>query len=138
MMVWKWNAIGSNHTLDFEFWSFPGLWYAVPYCLVIPGSCIELQLHISHTTMRVSIQSTDNHFVLYNYYFSLSVQYSIYYMKYSTQFFFLFKAARVAYGSSRARSQIGATVAGLCHSHSNTGSELHLWPMLQLVAMLDP
>ena len=43
---------------------------------------------------------------------------------------FLFTAALAAYGSSRARGQIGA--AGLCHSHSNAGSELHLQPMLQL------
>ena len=41
--------------------------------------------------------------------------------------------------SSQARGQIGATAAGLRHSHSNTntGSEPHLQPML-LVAMLDP
>ena len=51
-------------------------------------------------------------------------------------FFFLFMAAPVAYGSSRARGQIGAAAAGLHHSHSNTGSELHLGPMLQLVATL--
>ena len=33
---------------------------------------------------------------------------------------------------------IGAAAAGLCHSHSNAGSdELHLQPVLQLTATLD-
>ena len=34
--------------------------------------------------------------------------------------------------------QIGATAAGLHHSHSNSGSELPLWPTPELMAMLDP
>ena len=41
-------------------------------------------------------------------------------------FFSLFKAVPVAYGSSQARGRIGAAGASLCHSHSNTRSELHL------------
>ena len=40
--------------------------------------------------------------------------------------FFFLMAAYVAYGRSQARGQIGATAAGLYHSHSNTGSKLHL------------
>ena len=39
---------------------------------------------------------------------------------------------------SQARGQMGATAAGLCHSHSNSGSELCLWPTSQLRAMPDP
>ena len=31
-----------------------------------------------------------------------------------------------AYGGSQARGLIGAVAAGLCHSHSNAGSEPHL------------
>jgi len=31
-----------------------------------------------------------------------------------------------AYGGSQARGLIGAVAAGLCQSHSNSGSELHL------------
>ena len=49
--------------------------------------------------------------------------------------FLLFRPAPSAYGSSQARSWIRATAAGLCHSHSNTGSEPHLWPTPQLMAM---
>ena len=37
---------------------------------------------------------------------------------------FYFLATCVAYGSSQARGQSGAIAAGLCHSHSNAGSEL--------------
>ena len=37
-----------------------------------------------------------------------------------------------------ARSRIEAAAFGLCHSHGNTGSELHLLPMPQVAAMLDP
>ena len=41
-------------------------------------------------------------------------------------------------GGSQARSRVGATAARLCHSHSNSGSELHLQPTTQLTAMPDP
>ena len=52
--------------------------------------------------------------------------------------FCLFRATLTAYGGSQARSQIGAVVASLCHSHSNAGSELCLRPTPQLKATLDP
>ena len=38
----------------------------------------------------------------------------------------------------RVRGWIGDAAAGICHSYSNPRSKLHLWPMLQLVVMLDP
>ena len=41
-------------------------------------------------------------------------------------FFFSVKDSPMAYGNSQARGQIGATAAGLHHSHSNAGSEPHL------------
>ena len=53
-------------------------------------------------------------------------------------FCFSFVAIPAAYGSSRAGGRIKAVAAGLHNSHSNTGSEQHLWPTLQVVAMLDP
>ena len=53
-------------------------------------------------------------------------------------FFFLVAAAPAAYGSSWVRGWIRAAAASLLHSHSNMGSELHLWPMPQLVAIPDP
>ena len=43
-----------------------------------------------------------------------------------TYFFFTFRAATVAYGSSCSRGQIGASAASLYHSHSNAISEPHL------------
>ena len=53
-------------------------------------------------------------------------------------FFLLFRAALVAYGGSQARGPIGAVAAGLHHSHGNAGSEPHLQPIPQLMAMPDP
>ena len=50
----------------------------------------------------------------------------------------LFRATPTAYGGSQARGQIGAVTAGLCHSHSNTGSEPHLWPTPQLMVTSIP
>ena len=44
----------------------------------------------------------------------------------------------MAYGSSQARDQIGATAAGLYLHYSNTGSEPRLGPTPQLLAMPDP
>ena len=46
----------------------------------------------------------------------------------------LFRAAPETYGGFQARGQIGATTAGLRHSHSNARSEPHLWPTPQLMA----
>ena len=56
-------------------------------------------------------------------------------------FFCLFafsRAVPAAYGGSQERGRIGAVDAGLHHSHSNTGSEPSLQPILQLTAMPDP
>ena len=53
-------------------------------------------------------------------------------------FFCLFRATPVAYGGSQARGLIGAAAAGLRHSHSNAGYELHLQPTPQLTATPDP
>ena len=51
--------------------------------------------------------------------------------------FFFLRAVPVAHGSSQARGRIKATAAGLHHSHSNSGSELHLKPTPQLMATPD-
>ena len=40
-------------------------------------------------------------------------------------FFFLFVTIPVAYGITQARGGIRAVGTGLCHSHSNIGSEPH-------------
>ena len=50
--------------------------------------------------------------------------------------FFLFRAVLAAYGGSQARGQIRAPAAGLCHSHSNTGSKLRLGPTPQLTIQI--
>ena len=51
---------------------------------------------------------------------------------------FCFRAAPEACQGSQARGQIGAAAAGLHNSHSNSGSEPHLWLTPQLMATLDP
>ena len=52
-------------------------------------------------------------------------------------FFLLFRAIPEAYVGSQARGLIGATAAGLHHSHSNAGSEPLLQPTPQLRAIPD-
>ena len=44
----------------------------------------------------------------------------------------------MAYGSSQARGQMGATAAGVHHNHSNVESKLPLRSTPQLKAMPDP
>ena len=51
---------------------------------------------------------------------------------------FVFAFSGAAYGGSQARGRIGAVATGLCQSHSNSGSEPHLRPTPQLIAMHDP
>ena len=59
--------------------------------------------------------------------------------KFSLNYFFLlFTATSSAYESSGVKGWIGAVAAGLHHSHSNEGSELGLWPIVQLLAVLNP
>ena len=55
-----------------------------------------------------------------------------------TFFFFLFRAAHPAYGSSQTRGQIEASAASIHHSHNNARYEPQLWPVPQLTATLDP
>ena len=53
-------------------------------------------------------------------------------------FILLFRDTPKACGSSQARGRSGAAVVGLHHSHSKAGSEPHLQPILQLMAMPYP
>ena len=63
---------------------------------------------------------------------------SFFFIFYFILFFCLFRAKPVAYGGSQARGLIGATAAGLHHSHSNARFESCLRPTPQLLAMKDP
>ena len=47
-------------------------------------------------------------------------------------------AAPAAYETSKFRDRVGAVAISRYHNHSNSGSELHLRPTLQLTAMQDP
>ena len=57
-----------------------------------------------------------------NYAFSLYIYFYLFIFYF--YFFACFRASPAAYGSSQARVWIGAAAAGVCHSHSNAGSEL--------------
>ena len=61
-------------------------------------------------------------------------------MPFSKRFFVCLIYAPVAYGSSQARGQIRAAVAGLHHSHSNTRSSFicNLCYSLQQYQILNP
>ena len=54
--------------------------------------------------------------------------------------FLLFRAEPEAYGSSQARGLVVAAAASLHYSHSDAGSELHLWPipLLRAMRILNP
>ena len=65
----------------------------------------------------------------------------IYFVKILLEFyliFLLFRVAPTAYGSSQAKGQIRATLAGLHHRHSNAGSEPCLRATPHLMATLNP
>ena len=51
---------------------------------------------------------------------------------------FFFRATPAAYGGCQTSGRIGAVAAGHSHNHSHRGSNLHLWPTPQLMAMPDP
>ena len=62
-------------------------------------------------------------------------------LKFLFIYFCLFDFSRAApkgYGGFQARGLTGTVAASLRRSHSNMGSELHLQPTLQLMAMPDP
>ena len=69
---------------------------------------------------------------------NLALMISFIYIYLFVHLFLLLKAALEAYGGSLARGLIGATAAGLRHSHSNAGSGPRLGPTPQLTATPDP
>ena len=66
---------------------------------------------------------------------TISVPWSLIYL-----FIYLFRATPVTYGGSQARSWIRSVAAGLHRSHSNVGSQLHLWftPQIMQCRILNP
>ena len=78
------------------------------------------ELHIDAALQRLSsFQDLDSELISKQRdYFSEPFSYRV-----ISFFFGLFRARPVAYAGSQARSRIGAVAIGLCHSHSNAGSE---------------
>ena len=79
------------------------------------------------------------HIYIYTHTYPLQI---LFYYRLLQHFFFLFKAACVAYGSFQTRGRTGAIAARIHHGHchSNTVSEPCLQPTPQLTArwILDP
>ena len=71
----------------------------------------------------------NRYFLIKNYYFYLFIYFCL---------FAFLRAAPAAYGGSQARGRIVAVAASLRYSNSNVGSEPHLRPTPQLIAMPDP
>ena len=95
-------------------------------------------------TCNVKVQCICFTFTLFSHFMILySFNFVIFiYFYFLFYFFFVFLPflgpLPAAYGGSQARGRIGAIAAGLCQSHSNTGSEPPLQPTPKLMATPDP
>ena len=83
------------------------------------------------------IISLEVRWVLHLHFFSFNIVVCILFLLLSVLFCH-FRAAPAACGGYQARGPIGAVAAGLRQNHSNMGSELHLWPIPQLMGLPDP
>ena len=85
-MVQKQYAFGRSQTLNFDL--FLGQQHTVCYCLEMLGSCSVPVLPVSHTITGVNNRHAYNNSAsMQSLYFSLSVQYSVNYMNYSTFYY---------------------------------------------------
>ena len=120
-------------------------WKTAPYCRT-HGQCFSLTdklLYWLHTTVWIwNHCDHQEHVHLWTWtslqkvlYKSKRVLYPFFLSFFLS--FLLFRAAPAAYENPQARGWMGATAAGLCHSHNNKGSELPLHPTPQLMAMPD-
>ena len=100
------------------------------YALYIPESILEgipitLGIGYSWSGCDVSLPFAVLPFVWFEFF-----HISTLFFRFTKPLIFLFlcllRATLAAYGGSQARGLIRATAAGLCQSHSNTGSEPHL------------
>ena len=82
----------------------------------------------------------DNSYCLFSQYwkFFWGNNWALFYICLFLSFLLFFRAIPTAYGGSQARGLIRAVAAGLHDSHSKVGSEPHLQPIPQLMAMPDP
>ena len=125
--IWV-KAIREFHELSFSFFSnYFQRKNLKNKALLVPILCVCMHVHVCVYTWTCVMICTQLSF------YSRSSKFL-----FSLNFIFFLMATTAAHGSCQARCLIGATASGLCHSHSNTGSELHLRPTLLHVEMLDP
>ena len=82
-MVWKQCVLHRNHTLNFDYWSFPGL----AICTTIHSFDAFINVKVSHSSQPAMWSQGKQLIYLQSFYFSLSVQYSISYMRYLTLYY---------------------------------------------------
>ena len=109
-----------------------------PQPLRLPSWGPDIMMQSQHTCCALSELLThqipeDNKKLFKQLYFKLI--YLFIYFKFCKNFFLFFTATPAAYGSSRARGQIGTAAAGPCSSHRNTRSKPHVWPTPQFMAI---
>ena len=90
--------------------------YFIQWCIYINDSITQGNLHIQCNLCRWNSSQTRT----------------------KTIYFFFFRAAPMAYGSSWARGWVSPSAAGLHYSHSNARFEPYLRHTLQLAAMSNP
>ena len=76
--------------------------------------------------------------LFYSLYFVHCMNVNLQHYNFAFDFFCLFWAAAMAYGSAQGRGRIGAAAASPNHSHSNIRAEPCPQPIPQLMATWDP
>ena len=120
---------------EFNFFKLENNWFTVLYQFLLYSIMIESYIYV-HSFSHIIFYPGLSQETEYS-----SLCYTVVRHCHSFFFFFVFDSFRaepVAYGGSQVRGLIGAVAYGLCHSHSNARSKLHLWPTPQLMATLDP
>ena len=88
MMAWESYEFSRNLTANPEFWFSPTLWICVQYSFKMLVSDLDLEFLVSHMITMVSSWYIDNHSAPTGaFYFPLSVEYSINYMRYSALYY---------------------------------------------------
>ena len=102
--------------------------------------CVVTQALCPHTVILVSEHFARSLIFPLKYWLTQNPFFLFFFLIFVFFFLLFFRAALMACGSSQARGQIGAIVAGLCHSHSHAKSRPHLrlTPQLTECRILNP
>ena len=126
------NSNQESHWLNSRCSQFIPIWFLIIFSIFSlaqntqPLTCALFHFFVTHSF----IHSYSKWF-----YFMPGIQqiFIFYYL-----FYFPFRATPMAYGGSQARDLIRAVAASLHQSHSNSGSQPHLWPTPQQCRIFNP